>query len=49
MNNKNKLKNELDKIMKEYKKEMELKNKIIEDRYKIMSLLCDEIMLECRK
>ncbi|WP_279282810.1 hypothetical protein [Clostridium sporogenes] len=36
----NNIKNELDKIMKEYKKEMELKNKIIEDRYKIMSLKC---------
>ncbi|MGU9539335.1 hypothetical protein ACQX0N_10190 [Clostridium tepidum] len=45
----NNIKNELDKIMKEYKKEMELKNKIIEDRYKIMSLKCDEIMDECRK
>ncbi|WP_163182911.1 hypothetical protein [Clostridium sporogenes] len=44
----NNIKNELDKIMKEYKKEMELKNKIIEDRYKIMSLKCDEIIMECR-
>lgn len=45
----NNIKNELDKIMKEYKKEMELKNKIIEDRYKIMSLKCDEVIMECRK
>lgn len=45
----NNIKNELDKIMKEYKKEMELKNRIIEDRYKIMSLKCDEVIMECRK
>lgn len=46
---KNKLKNELNKIMEDNKKEIELKNKIIEDRYKIMTMKCDEIMLECRK
>lgn len=46
---KNKLKNELDKIMEDNKKEMELKNKIVENRYKIMSLKCDEIIMQCRK
>ncbi|HCL4448323.1 TPA: hypothetical protein N2D16_004003 [Clostridium botulinum] len=45
----NNIKNELDEILKEYKKEMELKNKIIKDRYKIMTMKCDEIIMECRK
>ncbi|WP_158077018.1 hypothetical protein [Clostridium tepidum] len=45
----NNIKNELDKIMKEYKKEMELKNKIIEKNYEMMSMKCDEIIMECRK
>lgn len=45
----NNIKNELHKMLKEYKKEMELKNKIIEDRYKIMSLKCDEVIMECRQ
>lgn len=45
----NNIKNELDKIMKEYKKEIELKNKIIEKNYRIMTMKCDEIIMECRK
>ncbi|EPY6472017.1 hypothetical protein ACWO4B_002688 [Clostridium sporogenes] len=43
------IKNELDEMLKEYKKEMELKNKIIEKNYEIMSLKCDEVIMECRK
>lgn len=45
----NNIKNELDEMLNEYKKEMELKNKIIEDRYKIMTMKCNEIIMECRK
>ena len=45
----NNIKHELDKIMKEYKKEIELKNKIIEKNYEIMTMKCDEIIMECRK
>ncbi|APH22945.1 TPA: hypothetical protein ACXDAY_002938 [Clostridium botulinum] len=45
----NNIKNELDKIMKEYKEEIELKNKIIEKNYEMMNLKCDEVIIECRK